>query len=111
MVVGVRDEVFQGATDTFAAEQGAGGEAAEDLKNDILREAGQCIPLIGGLLHFVSVQYDESFLGNEITEEENNLTKLHQVVHNSYQSATLTTINNFHGTTSCKFRVAPHRYI
>jgi hypothetical protein len=32
-------------------------------------------------------------------------------VHNSYQSATLTTINNFHGTTSSKFRVAPHRYI
>ena len=32
-------------------------------------------------------------------------------VHNSYQSATLTTINNFHGATSSKFRVAPHRYI
>ena len=40
MVVGVRDEVFPGATDTFAAEQGAGREAAEDLKNDILYEAG-----------------------------------------------------------------------
>ena len=40
---------------TFVAEQGAGREAVEDLKNDILREAGQCVPLVGGLLHFVSV--------------------------------------------------------
>ena len=48
MVVGVRDEVFLGATDTFATKQGAGGEAMEDLKNDILCEAGKCIPLIGG---------------------------------------------------------------
>ena len=52
-VIVVRDEAFLEATDTFAAEQGAGGEAAEDLENDILREAGQCIPLVGGLLHFV----------------------------------------------------------
>ena len=78
MVVGVRDEVFLGATDTFTAEQGVDGEAVEDLKNDILREAGQCVPLVGGLLCFVSVQYDESFLSNEITEEENNPTKIHQ---------------------------------
>ena len=55
MVAGVRDEVFLGGTNTFAAEQGAGGEVAEDLKNDILREAGQCLPLVGGLLHFMSV--------------------------------------------------------
>ena len=41
VVVGVRDEVFPGATDTFAAEQGAGGEAAEDLENEMLHEAGQ----------------------------------------------------------------------
>jgi len=39
--------------DTFVAEQGAGGEAAEDLENDILFEASQCVPLAGGLLHFV----------------------------------------------------------
>jgi hypothetical protein len=51
MVVGVRDEVFLGAIDTFAAEQGVGGEVAKDLENDILREAGQCVPLVGGLLH------------------------------------------------------------
>ena len=39
MVVGVWDEVFLGATDTFVAEQGLGGEVTEDLKNDILCEA------------------------------------------------------------------------
>ena len=42
-------------TDTFAVEQGAGGEVIDDLKNDILHEAGQCVPLVRGLLHFVSV--------------------------------------------------------
>ena len=50
-----RDEAFLGATDTFAAEQGAGGETVEDLDKDIVHEAGQCIPLVGGILHFVSV--------------------------------------------------------
>ena len=55
MVVGVLDEVFLGVTDTFAAEQRAGGEVAEDLENNILHEAGQCVPLVGGLLHFISV--------------------------------------------------------
>jgi hypothetical protein len=53
MVVVVRDEAVLGATDTFAAKQGASGEVVEDLDNDIVREAGQCIPLVGGLLHFV----------------------------------------------------------
>jgi hypothetical protein len=77
-LLGVRDEVFLGATDTFAAEQGADEETAEDLKNDILHEVGQCVPLVEGLLYFISVQYDESFLSNEITEEENNPTKIHQ---------------------------------
>ena len=51
----VRDEAFLGATDTFVAEQGVGREAVEDLNNDIVREAGQCIPLVGGLLHFICV--------------------------------------------------------
>ena len=69
MVVGVRDEVFLGATDTFAAEQGVGREAAKDHENEILHEASQCVPLVGSLLHFISVQYDESFLSIEITEE------------------------------------------
>jgi hypothetical protein len=40
MVLVVLDEVVPGATDTFAAEQGAGGEAAKDLDNDIVCEAG-----------------------------------------------------------------------
>ena len=47
------EEAVPGATDTLAVEQGAGGEAAEDLKNDILYEVGQCVPLTRGLLHFV----------------------------------------------------------
>jgi hypothetical protein len=51
MVVG--DEAVLGATNTFATEQGAGGEATEDLENNILYEAGQCVPLARGLLHFV----------------------------------------------------------
>ena len=55
MVVVVLDEVVLGAIDTFAAEQGAGGEAAEDLDNNIICEADQCIPLVGGLLYFVCV--------------------------------------------------------
>ena len=50
MVVGVRDEVFLGATDTFA--RAIGREAAEDIDNGIVREAGQCVPLIGDLFHF-----------------------------------------------------------
>ena len=55
MVVVVRDEAVLGAIDTFVAEQGVGGEAAKDLDNGIVREAGQCVPLVGGLLHFVYV--------------------------------------------------------
>jgi hypothetical protein len=49
----VGDEIVLGATDTFVVEQGAGREVAEDLKNDILCEAGQCVPLARGLLHFI----------------------------------------------------------
>ena len=49
----VRDEAFSGVTDTFAAEQEADEEAVEDLNKDIVHEAGQCVPLVGGLLHFV----------------------------------------------------------
>ena len=56
MVVVVLDEVVPGTIDTFVAEQGVGGEAAEDLDNDIVHEAGQCVSLVWGLLHFVSVQ-------------------------------------------------------
>ena len=56
MVVVVLDEAVPGATDTFVAEQGASRVAAKDLDNGIIREAGQCFPFVGGLLHFVCVQ-------------------------------------------------------
>ena len=56
MVVVVLDEAVPGATNTFAVEQGVGGEAAEDLDNGIVREDGQCIPLVTGPLYFVYVQ-------------------------------------------------------
>ena len=56
MVVVVLDEAVLEATDTFAAEQGAIGEAMEDLDNGIVCKAGQCVPLVGGLLHFVCMQ-------------------------------------------------------
>ena len=74
----VRDEAFLGAIDTFVAEQGVGGEAAKDLDNGIVREAGQCVPLVGGLLHFIYVQQDESLLSNEMTKEENSPTEIQQ---------------------------------
>jgi len=61
MVVVVFNEAVPRVTDTFTTEQGAGGETTEDLDNSIFCEAGPCIPLVGGLLHFIS---------NEITEEE-----------------------------------------
>jgi len=41
------------AIDTFVAEQGVGGEAVEDLDEDIIHEAGQCVALVRGLLHFI----------------------------------------------------------
>jgi len=40
MVVVAQDEAVLGAIDTFAAKEGASGEAAKDLENDILCEAG-----------------------------------------------------------------------
>jgi hypothetical protein len=40
MVVVVLDEAVLRATDTFAVEQGVGGEAAEDHDNGIVYEAG-----------------------------------------------------------------------
>ena len=39
MVVVVLDESDLGVIDTFVAEQGAGGEAPEDLNNGIVRDA------------------------------------------------------------------------
>ena len=63
MVVVVRDEAVPGATDTFAAEQGAGEEAAKDLNNGIIREAASAFLLLG-LSSILSV---ESLLSSEIT--------------------------------------------
>jgi hypothetical protein len=51
----VRDEAVPGAIDTFAAKPRASREAAEDLDNGIIHEAGQCVPRVGGLLHFICV--------------------------------------------------------
>ena len=56
MVVVVLDESDLGVIDTFVAEQGVGEEAVEDLNNGIVREAGQYVPLIGDLIHFICVQ-------------------------------------------------------
>ena len=50
MVIGFRDNAVLGATDTLAAEQGAGGEATEDEDQDMVCEDGRFVPLIGGLL-------------------------------------------------------------
>ena len=55
MVVVVLDEAVPGVTNTFATKEGAAREVAEDLDNDIVCEAGQCVPLVGGLLHFICV--------------------------------------------------------
>ena len=77
--------------DTFVAEQGAGGEVTEDLDDDIVREVGQCVPLVGAS----SILSIMRSLNRKITQQRSNID-----VHNSYQRATLTTINNFHGTTS-----------
>jgi hypothetical protein len=48
----IEDEMVLEATDTFAWEQGAGGEVVEDLHNKILYEASLCVPIVGGRLHF-----------------------------------------------------------
>ena len=48
----VGDEALPGVIDTFVGEQGAGGEAAEGIQNKIIYEAGLCVPIFGGRLHF-----------------------------------------------------------
>jgi hypothetical protein len=110
-IVGVRDEVVSGATDTFVATQGAGGEAAEDLDNDMVYEASHCVPLVGvSSISSVCSRMRASLVMRSLKRkiiQQRSITE----VHNSYQNATLTTINNFHGMTSSKFRVAAHRYI
>jgi hypothetical protein len=43
----VRDEAVLRAIDTFATEQGAGGEAMKDLENDILMRLASVFMLLG----------------------------------------------------------------
>jgi hypothetical protein len=50
-VLGVRDDVVLGATDTLAAAQGAGGEAAEDEDQDMVYVDAHSLHLVGDLLH------------------------------------------------------------
>ena len=38
--------------DAFSVEQGVGGEAGEDLGNDMVCEASHCVHLVGVLCHF-----------------------------------------------------------
>ena len=47
-ILGSRDEAILGATDTLAATQGAGNEAAKDEDQDMVYEDGHFIPLVGG---------------------------------------------------------------
>ena len=47
MVLGFREEAVPGATDTFAAAQGADGEALEDKDEDMVCEDGHFVPLVG----------------------------------------------------------------
>jgi hypothetical protein len=88
-----------------------GREAAEDLDNNMVCEAGHCVPLVGvssisSVCNRMRVSLVMRSLKSKIIQQR-SITK----VHNSYQNATLTNINNFHGMTSSKFRVAAHRYI
>jgi hypothetical protein len=49
-VLGVRDDVVPGATDTLAAAQGVGGEAAEDEDQDMVYVDAHSLHLVGDLL-------------------------------------------------------------
>jgi hypothetical protein len=53
MMLGFRDEAVTGATHTLAVAQGAGGETAEDMDQDIIYEDVYFIPLVGGLLLYL----------------------------------------------------------
>ena len=50
---GVGDEVAPGPGYAFEAAQGADGDAAEDLHEELVCEAGRRVPLLGGRLHLV----------------------------------------------------------
>jgi hypothetical protein len=75
MVVG--DEAVLGAIDTFAGEQGADQEVAENVKKEIVCEASHYVPLVRGCLHFKEPTTKIHSLLTR-SKEENNLTKIYQ---------------------------------
>jgi hypothetical protein len=89
MVVVVLDEAVLGATDTFVAEQGVGREATEDLDNDFICEAGQYVPLVGGLLHFFACSRMRACLVMKSQKRKIIQQRSNSEVHNSYQSLTV----------------------
>ena len=108
MVVVVRDEAVQGVIDTFAVEQGADGKAAEDLDNTSSMRLASAFLLLGASSISSVCRRMRACLVIRSLKRKIVQQRSISEVHNSYQSAT---INNFHGMTSYKFRVAPHRYI
>jgi hypothetical protein len=50
---------------------------AEHVEKDIICEAGHCIPLVGGCLHFKEPMTQIHFLLMR-SKEKNNLTKIQQ---------------------------------
>ena len=72
----VRDEALLGATNTFIGEQGAGRKVAENVEKEIVCEAGHCVPLVGGRLHFKEPATKIHSLLTR-SKEENNPTKIH----------------------------------
>jgi ABC-type thiamine transport system substrate-binding protein len=75
MVVG--DEAILRVTDTFAGEQRAGQEMAENVEKEIVCEASYCVPLVGGHLHFKEYATKIHSLLTR-SKEKNNPTKIHQ---------------------------------
>ena len=94
MVVVVLDEVVLGAIDTFSTMT-----SSVRLANAFLLLGASSISSVCSRIRACSVMRS---LKRKIIQQRSI-----SEVHNSYQSATLTTISNFHGMTSSKFRVAP----
>jgi ABC-type thiamine transport system substrate-binding protein len=73
----VRDETVLGVIDTFAGEQRAGQEMVENVEKEIVCEAGYCVPLVGGHLHFKELATKIHSLLTR-SKEKNNPTMIHQ---------------------------------
>jgi hypothetical protein len=54
-----RDEAILGATDTLAAAQGVGIEAAEDEDQDMVCEEGHLVPLVGASSILMRIWWSE----------------------------------------------------